>query len=147
MIRNRWALVGFAAMAGLALASLPQHVLAGLGPGSGPIAGDTHLYDFSTDTDSVSGSQPVTLGEGWDFSIRSAQSPQAITDPTISVSSAYPTSDFPGVTSFPMTQTEPSLPVGGNMDFQLSSTLTTQGTIGFDSSRSVSPLILSLIHI
>jgi len=130
-------------MAGLALASLPQHVLAGLGPGSGPIAGDTHLYDFSTDTDSVSGSQPVTLGEGWDFSIRSAQSPQAITDPTISVSSAYPTSDFPGVTSFPMTQTEPSLPVGGNMDFQLSSTLTTQGTIGFDSSRSVSPLIVA----
>ncbi len=82
----------------------------------------------------VRASSKLDFSTSWLFSIFSQGS---LTNPSITVNSGYPSSDFPGISGFPVTQSQSSLAPGQVMSLALPSSIVTRTTPGFDSSRSV----------
>jgi hypothetical protein len=79
----------------------------------------------------------------WDFFLGNNSS-TPVTSPTVTINSGYSPSLFPGVSSFPVTATQASLASGQEFSGgPLLSDIPVSFTLGYDSSRTVSPSTIS----
>lgn len=134
-VKSRFTLGFLAAVATVAAIALPQDVLAG--NFQGPEGAVSSNYTFTTRHNHVSGASVISFARDWQFSLLSGNSD--VTNATISVNSGYAASKFVGVTSFPVLQTQASLPAGTSMQLDLRSSIVTRTTTGFDSGRTIIP--------
>ena len=134
-VRNRFKLVYVAASVAVAVGLLPHAAVAG--GFAGPEGVSQRTYTWTTQADSVSASVQHRFVRQWDFSILNGS--DNVTSPTVTVNSGYPASDFSGVSSFPVMNTQPSLLPGQSLGVDLPSSIVLQTTAGFDSTRSVTP--------
>ena len=80
--------------------------------------------------------------KAWDFFLVN-NSLASVTNPTITVNSGLSPSLFPGVSSFPVTKSQASLAPGETFDAgELRSDIPVDFTLGYDSTRTVSPGVI-----
>jgi hypothetical protein len=78
----------------------------------------------------------------WDFFLGN-RSQTPVTNATVTVESGYNPSLFPGVSSFPVTATQANLTPGQEFSAgPLQSSIPVSFTLGYDSTRTVSPLVV-----
>lgn len=91
---------------------------------------------------SAQGSATQTGFRNW-LTFLGNSSQASVTNPAITVASGYDPSFFPGVAAFPVTYTQPTLAPGQEFSGDLPpSTIPVSFSLGYDSTRTVSPLTI-----
>lgn len=130
----------------LAALSAQPAIAGGIATDLTGVDGRQAIVDLPAAVDAASSSTVQEGHRGWFFILRN-DSPSAVTNPTINVNSGYSPSAFrscPGgpLASFPFTTSQASLASGQSLNSGLCSTVPVSFTTGFDSARSVKPLVV-----
>jgi hypothetical protein len=136
-------LIGAAVAAAVLVVVVAQPAVADSPPDLNASASASVKANVAADVDSVSGSAVQIGGHGYFFSITN-QSPNTVTNATVTMTSGWDLSYFPGISALPFTSTTSTLAPGqstDSLDFsQLCCTLVPSSFAeGFDSTRTMQP--------
>ncbi len=130
-----------ALLAGLVTAPV---ALAGTCPGpclALTVSNDLNAPPQASTVDYIPGWAVLHGTRSWFFSMEAASALTA-TNASISVHTGYPKSNFPGVTSFPVSRSTTALNPGQTLSLGLNSTIGETFSAGFSSSRVMSPGVI-----